>query len=142
MTLLGHDSKIALFDLFKENNSLELSMRLDLDDLAIALAISPDFEPCEYAPQISDYILDRLKIKINDKAIDICISEQTKDEHYLEIKASLGITEYGIKQIDVWNTCLIDNIEDHSNIVHARIREKTRSFRMNKDRTSISIIYN
>lgn len=141
LNLSAHESKIALFELSQQDDQVVLSIRLDLEDLATSIGTPLSSVPPECSAIAETYIYERVKININEKMLDICMLNQSQDGHYLKITASLGEVKGNIEKINIWNTCFIDSIAKHSNIIHARLNKKTRSFRMDKDRTFISISY-
>lgn len=139
--MFGHGDKIAVFNIFEKNNSLALSIRFDKQDLSTVLSLDNAIDDCEHADMINQYILDHLTIITDDIPSDICIYKLSTDDHYITVEATLYNLAKEITTISIWNTCFIDQIQNHSNIIHTNLYTHIRGFRMHKKRTDITITY-
>lgn len=141
VSVSGHDVKISIFELQSKNNFLEFSMQFDKKDLAKAICMISPIKVSEHFDNIQDYLASNLSLHFNDEKVQICFTQLREDEYHVKINAMIYYPEASIKTIKVVNTCLIDIIDENLNIVNTRLYNKFRSFRMDKERTSIFIEY-
>lgn len=127
-----HDIAIAVFDFTQKEEKIILDIHFDKEDLEAALAEKESVE---------NYLFDHLKIQVNHQYIPIKIDQININDFHYEIKGSLNLKAQKIQSIHIQNTCLVEEIPNHSNVIHANFNDKTRGFRMHLDRQEISFEY-
>ena len=63
-----------------------------------------------------------------------------RGEHQI-IKGYSEFEAQQINRIDLMNVFLVEELKNHLNIVHINLNQKLRSFKMNKNRTTIKAEY-
>ena len=63
-----------------------------------------------------------------------------KEGHFL-IQAHIKNASKEVESLSLINTFLVDEIMNHVNIIHFRINEQLRSFKMDKNRQKISLVF-
>ena len=128
---VDHDVAIALFDLSYKDNEIVIDIHFDKEDLDAAITTT-----------VEEYLFEHLKFEINTQHVPFNIKSilQEDDQHY-EIKAVIRGVNQPIKDVFIKNTCLIEEIPHHSNVIYARFYDTMRGFRMHKDRVVISFDY-
>lgn len=129
----AHDMPIAFFNLMIEEEGVGLTIMLDKTDFEATLkprasgALSPG--------EIETYLYENMTWFFDGERadIDICTIEQVQD-HY-QIKARFAESAPSFSGVKVINTCLVDSIEKHSNVLNVEYAGKKRAFRLHKDRT-------
>ena len=140
----AHDIRIAKFELVDRAGSYSLFIRIDSEDIFRTLE-----EACEnfdstnemnWGQNIESYIQDHFRVVIDGH---IAWYELTCIEYEPEFVLITGRLQVpaGFSMLEVYNTCLVSSIEDHSNIVSIKTDGQTRAFRLHKGRTSIRIEY-
>lgn len=149
---LAHPFHVSVCDIEvnQKNRSLEISQRIFLDDLEMALRKKSGWEkldvlnpsdPKRFDALMKDYIRDHLDISVNGKtrAYTYLGHEQEGDALwcYMEVKE--------VEQIDlieVKNTILLETYNDQINLVHIKNDGKIRSLKLYQDKVRDSISYN
>ena len=133
-----HDIAMAVFALTIEQNTLQLQVKVDREDIEKALKTGKGLEAS--ASKISRYIEENTVWIVNKEQIVFTFTTSKKDKefYYLET-APLQISK-PITNINLQNTCLIREVNKHSNIIYLKQKDKEmRGFRMNEKRVQISI---
>lgn len=136
-----HDVQFAQFELSQTKQSLVI--KIIVDEKAI-FTVWKDFsriDSFEQLAQINDYLQRKTQWVINDEPQVVCdYTFLLKEGHFL----IEGHIENGPKEVDSLsfiNEFLIDEIINHVNIIHFRLNEQLRSFKMDKNRQKISLVY-
>ncbi|WP_109829686.1 hypothetical protein [Reichenbachiella versicolor] len=137
----GHNAQIAVFDFFSSEHRLEFQAYLEVEDLAI---LWPNFDQLSKSQQedlVTNYIQTNTKYYINHELQELCDISLRQNNGHLQITGVIFFPPRDILEMTFKNTCLISEISDHLNIVNFDIKDKERSFKMDRDRTSISIAF-
>lgn len=132
-----HDYYVSVTEIeyVKEQKSLQITSQIFIDDFEKllrerfdeGLVLAPDNKPEQIERYIQTYLEDKLKLKVNGKAVNFkFIGKEYKDDItycYLEIKDISNI-----KSIAVTNRLLFDVILEQQNIVRIKALSKNRSF--------------
>ena len=136
-----HDVQFAQFELSQTNQSLTLRIRVEEKTL---LTIWKDFVPMESYEQvakINDYIQLTTQWFINDERLKVCDYTFLQKEGHFLIQAHIKNASKEVESLSLINTFLVDEIMNHVNIIHFRINEQLRSFKMDKNRQKISLVF-
>lgn len=132
-----HDYYVSVtqIEYAKKQKSLQIISQIFIDDFEKLLrerfdnsiVLAPDNKPMRIERYMQSYLEDKLKIKVNGKAVNFkFIGKEYKDDItycYLEIE---NITN--IESISVTNRILFDVLPDQQNIVRLKLLNKNRSF--------------
>lgn len=144
----AHDVRAAMFEVYEESGQFRLEIRLDRADILNALnqgcgedayALSRE----EHNSLIEQYIYDRFWLKFNNNHGNYQLQHYTYTEDYVVVNGvfqNINTTD-AIREIVVYNSCLVDLIERQSNIFRVKLYDKVRSFRLNKDRLQTIVSY-
>ena len=134
----AHDIRMAVFEIIKVEKGLEMHVSVDRYDFFQTLESEyPAAFDTENLEQITlDYLQSKVAIEIDGKCSDFEIEEIEYYKQNILIKGSLNLDIDEINEVKMTNTCMIDSIEGHDNIMKLKLNDRTRSFRLNSERTS------
>ncbi|EDP71534.1 hypothetical protein FBALC1_03582 [Flavobacteriales bacterium ALC-1] len=133
----------------KEQQSLQIISQIFINDFEKLLrkrynedvTLDPDSDSKTIDKYMQRYIEDKLKIKVNGKAVNFnFIGKEYKEDIaycYLEIENISGI-----KSIEVTNTILFDIFSEQQNIVRLKLLDKNRSFLLLPDDDKCMLNFN
>ncbi|MGL1887362.1 MAG: hypothetical protein OCD76_12685 [Reichenbachiella sp.] len=143
----AHDLKTAFFQIYEIDEQCFIQVKLDRNDLEKALMaecnVHKVLDEAVIQSSVMNYLDDRLSISMDGQSTNLNYYEVTMDEDYFVVQ---GVFEgfnacVPIKKIAVRNTCLVDQVSGHNNIIQLTINDKKRSFRLNEDRVTTTIKY-
>ena len=137
----SHEVQLARFELTQNDGQLKLEIFIEKDDMN---ACQNDFNKLpidEKKAFLNDYIASNTEWYFNQKPNTICNYNYTSDSHHLTLVGYFSEAPENIQSIQVNNRLLIQEIPGHLNIIHVKLDEKLRSFRMDKQRQKITINY-
>jgi|GEM_PF-1263000 len=140
----SHDIAIGNFEVSQEGGKLKLLAKLDKEDLeTLASYQSKEVSKMQTNIDFVQVYLDKhFRLGINGQMVQFNVEKLSDDREYYTIElVSEGTFDQRISEVTLQNTCLLDYVEKQSNIVHFSINEKTRSFRLHKERTKITVNY-
>jgi len=132
-----HEIPVALFKMKVSDEGITLNAVFDKEDLEKAISSQSNSTVSEGL--IKEYILKNIEWRINEKKITLKIhSIENNQEHYL-ITIDFPTISEQIESISIYNACLVNEIENHSNIIYFNYqKEETRGFRLDKNRLRTS----
>ncbi len=144
LMLQAHDIPVADFIFSQKGSTLQLDITLEKADFEQAYThkgqeICTEQEDKENL--MKDYLRSHLTVKVNGQWLPIQFQSIGGDKHHRTIKASFAPIEKAIQSIYIYNTCLIEEVVGHSNVITAHINDKMRGFRMDKKRVFIDVEY-
>lgn len=140
-SLNSHEVQLARFELTQNDGQLKLEIFIEKDDIN---ACQNDFNKLplnEKKAFLNDYITSHTEWYFNQKPYTICNYNYTSDSHHLTLIGYFREAPENVQSIQVNNRLLIQEIPGHLNIIHVKLDEKLRSFRMDKQRQKITINY-
>jgi len=133
-----HDIAMAIFEINLVDQTAHFKIKIDKGDIDGVLQIST-LEKGR-SEKIATYLSKNTICLINNQPLDFKFNliKNNGDFYFLESSPISFNTPFST--IDLYNTCLIETVENHSNVIYLKQKDKKmRGFRMNKDRTQISI---
>ncbi|UII33454.1 hypothetical protein LVD17_06410 [Fulvivirga ulvae] len=142
----GHDIRMAIFEISEDNKNYTLDISFDKKDLERSLITAyPELltvkDNMTRESYIKDYLESNFQLAINNKCIAPNIEAVTYEDEYVRIHATLPIKWQSVETINVFNTCLLDYNEGHSNIIKVRLNKRTRTFRLSAERITTVVDY-
>ena len=141
--VFAHEGHQAFYKLSVENGELILTSKLEIPDVKEVLAAlefcgaNQDFNWCA-----GTWLADNLSIIIDGKTYPLNLeSSVTEDGHLLFIH-SLGSAPTEMKSVEITNTTFLAVFPDYENIFQTTLDANQKGFKMNKERTKISITIN
>lgn len=134
----AHEFKMGLFEINRDGNDLSLFVRLDRQNLLEAMTCA-DYNQVNECFQ--EYINQRIVLLINQQAVVPRFMNAEITEDFVEIDYFLTDEIASVQLVEFTNTCLVAEIEDQINLLRLNITDKTRTFRLDKDRMSTKITY-
>lgn len=135
-----HDLRVARFRITATSEGYDFDINFDREDILKEIYSTQKYQP-EVIDQITKYIENHVTIHIDDEAIKYELTEIEYTEETILLKGKLLSDLRPIKKIDVSNTCLINQIEGHLNIMEFFLNDKERFFRLDKDRIRTTVAY-
>ncbi|MEO1049273.1 MAG: DUF6702 family protein [Bacteroidota bacterium] len=142
----GHDIRMAVFEISKDDLGYRLEISLDRSDIMRCLSPSSKHSSSkeDIEASIIGYIQQNFQLVINE---DHCLENlpnpsfsYTRDMVRISVQLPMERVN-SIETIRVFNTCFIEHIEGHLNIVRANLNGRYRSFKLSSDRVSTVIDY-
>ncbi len=141
---LDHDFVMANFEVNQEKEGLTLAIKMDKENLEnlfykqegkkIELTVEDGF--------IQNYLDEHFYLLVNDQKINFTLQEISTNEYFYKLKLSSQFQpKEVIRHIQLKNTCLIEEVYNHSNIVNFQVNGKYRTFRLHKGRVRIAVDY-
>ena len=141
LPLNSHEVQLARFELTQVNGQLKLEIFVEKEDMNAFQYDFTKFQLNEKIAFVNDYIATHTEWYFNQQLYIICNYNYTSDSHHLSLVGHFNEAPENIKSIQVNNRLLIQEIPGHLNIIHVKLNEKLRSFRMDKQRQKITINY-
>ena len=133
-----HDIAMATFAVTLEENTIQLKVQLDKGDMDTALNITAKKDG--FSEKLASYISSHVIWIINNQptTFEFTTFKENGDFYFLETTPINFTTPF--TTLDLHNTCLIETVDKHSNVIYIKQKGKEmRGFRMNKNRTQISV---
>lgn len=136
LTIFSHDIPLGIFQLTFEQNHIQLEIKLEIEDIEQAVALQ--YKQKSTDRLVEQYIVAHTNWTINEQVLvpELCSTEKEGEHYYIIIHfipPSLPLTSMSIE-----NDCLLQEIDNHSNIIYINHRGQQRGFRLNKDRKRTS----
>ena len=135
--VLFHDVPVAIFNISKSNDSVQISIVFDLDDFQESMAIKTHEIDLGY---MQCYLEEKTSFQFNGQRVILKVLELKKVRGHVRVIGSFGKLVQKIKTIKIENNCL-SNIPNHSNIIEIDINDISKDYRMHKGRTEINLTY-
>jgi hypothetical protein len=136
-----HDVQFAQFELSQTDQSFAL--KITVEEKAL-FTLSKDFarmDSFEQLAEINDYLQLTTQWVINDEPLVVCdYTFLLKEGHFL-IEGHSENAHKEVESLSFINEFLIDEIPNHMNIIHFNLNEQLRSFKMDKSRQKISLVF-
>lgn len=136
----AHDVPVAHFNLLEKDDRLMMEMEFDQGALASAILDKKDRSSLTNR-QIKEYLSNHIQLTINKRIITIRIDRIKKKGHHVFVQATIAKPRLIIEQVLFKNTCLINVVPDHTNVLMTDINCITRGFQLNKERQEVSFSY-
>ena len=133
---VAHDTPMAFFELTIIEDAIEVNM--EFEQKALEESIESKFLKDGSNELIKAYLLQHTEWVINEEATALDILSMDKKKGHIYVQAQLKV-EGAVKTIGVQNTCLIDDIEGHHNIIRLKQKDRLREFGLFKSRVSMEI---
>lgn len=133
-----HDIAMATFAVTLEEHTVQLKVQLDKGDMdaTLNIAAKQDGSPEKLATYISKHVI----WIINNQPTNFKFTSFKENEDYYFLETTPVIFTTPFTTLDLHNTCLIETVDKHSNVIYIKQKGKElRGFRMNKKRTQISV---
>lgn len=139
----GHDIQMAIFEIYEGRDGLEMTVSIDKEDFLRTLAteFASEYSAARIGELAFEYLDSKMAVKVNGECTSFKISEIEYGNLNIHLKGSLNLNVEQVKEVSINNTCMIDLFEDHDNIIKLKLNNRSRSFRLNKDRTSTIALY-
>ena len=140
----GHDIRLAIFELSQSENSngLKLSISFDKEDLENSIRHQyASTSGSDFNKLIVAYLNENFRLTINDLCMTLQVGSIEEENDFIRLKAEINEPVESVSKIRVFNTCLIDYTEGHSNIFKCKLNGKLRSFRLTESRISTEFEY-
>jgi len=149
MLLLFHPLHVSVCEMnFNANsNKFEFSQRIFLDDLELALNkqnnLRLDLTHTSATDQIdsvlNDYLKDKVILKVDGKTIPLkYLGHEVQEGVYWMYLESIAIANH-FDEIQLKNDVLFELYDDQSTIIQLNNEEKSKNFRLSRDKVEVSI---
>lgn len=142
----AHDLKLGFFQCYEEDQQFYLQVKLDREHLFAAIqeaGLSPNSQAADFKKAIFDYVSDHVSLSLNHQLAQLHFFLIEYDEEHIHLKAKIKDIDIHspIQNIEVSNTCLVNEIDGHENIIQFDLNNRRRSFRLNKSRVQTTFNY-
>lgn len=140
----SHDIRMAVFEIYAGSDGLE--MRVSADRYNFIQTLKTEFPHSFCADQMEQismqYLESKLTIEIDGECSSFEITSIQYSDENIFIKGSLNLKLNEVRQVKMTNTCMIDLLPGHDNIMKLKLNDRIRSFRLNSKRISTVALYN
>ncbi|MEM8901046.1 MAG: DUF6702 family protein [Bacteroidota bacterium] len=133
------DKPLATFELWVEEEVIYMEVKFDKKDLEQAIQKCYDKSFCRELAEA--YFTSHSQWLVDEEKIDIQIFHFKVEHNTCSLKARLDLNRKEFKSLEIRNTCLVDQIVNHSNIVFVHHLGKDRAFRLSKRKTQTFITW-
>lgn len=140
----SHDVAIANFEISQDEDLLMLEVKIDKEDLE-NIYVEKDGEKIDLIKEnkfVQEYLDKHFYLVVDRQKINFHLQDISKDNYFYSIKLTSEnkIAQF-INHIQLKNTCLIDTVDKHSNIVSFQLNDKYRTFRLHEGRIRVEVKY-
>ncbi len=139
-----HDFAMANFEIDQKDDVLILQVKIDKENLE-NLYHKKDGETADLnkvGEFVQKYLKEHFYLVVDQQKIDFNLQDMSTDKYFYNIAlSSQNKVTQSIRYIQLKNTCLIDEIDNHSNVVNFKLNEKYRTFRLHEGRIRIEVKY-
>ncbi len=143
--VMAHELRIARFDIKSSERGYDLTIQMDRENILRALkngcSESSITNTHDLNAMIYAYIWDNFSMVIDGKSVDYKLLDIEFDDYFVVVNGYFTTAQQPFRKMEVQNTCLIETLEKHNNIVRIIDRGQSRSFRLHEDRQSTVIEY-
>lgn len=132
----SHNIRAAYFEISKAEQKYLLNVRFDRQDLLKELGAFSQLDEA-----VNKYLEDHFSLQFDEKSVEFVVNEVTMDDLYIKWSGGIAYPPQEFRRIKVWNTCLIDTIKGHSNLIVTKLYGRSRTFRLSSERLSTVIDY-
>lgn len=140
-----HDIPLAIFDLKLEEERITCVATFIREDLEIVLKKEAteinENEVAGITEILQTYLNTHFRLQINDRSIQMLVQKINYTKHHIEVKGIFSGVVQEIRQIKVYNHCMIDHILKHSNIMNFHFNEQEKMFRLHQKRKFMEVNY-
>lgn len=142
----AHDLRMGMFEVYVSEGEYKMDIRFDKEELLKCIQInfheyahkSSDEDLVNY---ISEYLDSNLGLIINDFCVSPSVEKLEFTKDFIHITTSLNYVSSRVDTIKVFNACLLDTSNKHTNIMKFALNDRIRSFKLDADRTSTLVSY-
>ena len=138
---MAHDYKIAVYEIFRTNDDYFLVIKFDKDDLKKSIQTEFKTTHDDWLEFTEQYIRKHFYLKFNDEFSLIRFEGISEERDFIVVDATLNKVSIPVQTIQVFSTCLINETEGQSNLIHADLYGKKRYFRLSNERIKTLIEY-
>ena len=142
LLLTSHDVQMSQFELFRAQGEIVLTINVEQADLFRSWKGFQTMSLKEQKAEVNDYLQHKTSWTINETSFSICDYSLVQDEGHFLIQGYFENVPLKIEQIYFSNEFLMEEIYGHLNIVHFKLNQQLRSFRMDKSRQKITVKFN
>ena len=136
-----HDVQFAQFELSQTKQSLVIKITVEENALFTVWKDFNRMDSFEQHAQINDYVQRTTHWGINNEPLVVCDYTFLQKEGHFLIEGHIENGYKGVESLSFINEFLVDEVLNHVNIIHFRLNEQLRSFKMDKNRQKISLVY-
>ena len=142
LLLTNHDVQMSQFELSRSGIDLVLTINVEKANFFRSLKNFQTMILKEQKAEVNDYLQRKTLWIINESSHYICNYSLVQDKSHFLIQGYFENVPQKIDQIYFKNEFLTEEIYGHLNIVHFRLNQQLRSFKMDKSRKKITVKFN
>ena len=142
LLLTNHDVQMSQFELSRSGIDLVLTINVEKANFFHSLKNFQTMILKEQKAEVNDYLQRKTLWIINESSHYICNYSLVQDKSHFLIQGYFENVPQKIDQIYFKNEFLTEEIYGHLNIVHFRLNQQLRSFKMDKSRKKITVKFN
>lgn len=135
--VFAHDVAIAVFHISESNESIQIDIAFDIEDFCESIGIKAEEVNLE---KMQNYLNDNTSFQFNTLVSSLEVLEIKIVRDHIKVRGVFEKVVESVKTIKIRNNCLI-NVSGHSNIIKVDLNDKSKDYRMHKERTEINLAY-
>ena len=134
-TVGGHNTRLAHYVVQVDGERVVCEAKIDLEDLEGVMddKLNPE--------GLDSFLQDHLTFQFDGVTVPTELLHMEKTRDWVEIRLSLHTSNINPTDVTVFNSILSEEIEIHDNLMRFIFHDRTRIFRLNKERQQISFSY-
>ncbi len=138
--LVDHDLRMARFNISESENGYTLDINFDRADFLKTIYATDQYQS-DVLEQAKIYIRQNLQYVFDGDSVSFELDSIQYTEENIFLTGMLMTARRNISEIQVANTCLIEDVEGHLNIMEFFLNGKKRFFRLDENRITTTIKY-
>ena len=135
-----HDIRLAKFRVIAVDAGYELSINFDRSDLLESIYATRDYDN-DVLQQTESYVKENLFYLFDGDTVSYDLENIEYTDTNIILTGAILTDKISVKEIRVGNTCLIDEVKGHMNIMEFFLNDKERFFRLDQVRTKTIVKY-
>jgi len=145
LSAVEHDIHVSVCDIELKNDKIEMTLKTFIDDLQIAVGLTPGDElPEDYTSAdelIEGYIQSSIIITIGGTPLDLSVKDLSASNDAVWITVSSATLPKTTKSINIDHSFLTEIYNDQTNIVNVRHDQLKKTYSLNAKKKKITYEY-
>lgn len=142
--LHAHDPKMAHYTVHVSDNQMYCDIRMAKEDFAVSMdtaGIDGERSAASMNPPTATVLQEHLSFTFNGDLVPFSTVYMKQTAHWVHIRLLLQSPVLNPESVEIFNNLLLANESEHDNIMRFLFHDRTRVFRLNKNRQHVRFTY-
>lgn len=145
-TLQAHNLKAAFFKIYQEGKVYYMDITLDEYDVTETLKkeyphLKKEKNKQEFKDCLVEYIENNLELQFDLQDVEVDYQKFQFKKDIIKVFTQLETSAQKVQKIKVYNTCLVEDIPQQSNLLKVNLYNRERTFRLHRGRKKTVVDY-